>query len=356
MTRFAALALIAVAQLAFIALTLGLLLVTRLRGSRSRERADDADLFLAAPLQRIMLGDDRGESLAAALRRLRPETARRELMAIGGTRLSPEQRRDFAPLVRHAPWVEQTLAQAASKKWWKRMEAARILVTVCDERDEELVTRLVTDPHAAVASSATAAIAACASGSLIEAVVEGLPARPPSVRLQQCNSLRSHAAQASAAVVARLSRLAAASKLRAWIQLAEILATPEALAAVVPFASHPDVDVRTAAARALRYCFSPDGADAVTSLLRDDDWRVRAAAARAVGALNVRDAIPLLVDSMHDESWWVRFRAGLALADLSEQGRSALAAALDSQDPFARDMATLIRGLSEGSRLDLTSA
>lgn len=356
MTRFAVLAIIALAQVAFIALTLGLLLVTRFRGSRSRERAEDADFFLAGPLQRLMLGEDRGESLAAALGGLRPETARRELMAIGGTRLSPEQRRDFAPLVRHAPWVEQTLAQATSKKWWKRMAAARLLVTVCDGRDERLVTRLVTDPHAAVASSATAAIAGCGSESLVEAVVERLPARPPSVRLQQCNSLRSHAAQASAAVVARLSQPAAPFELRAWIQLAEILATPEALAAVIPFASHADVDVRTATARALRYCFSPEGADAVTGLVRDADWRVRAAAARAVGALNVRDAIPLLVDCMHDESWWVRFRAGLALADLADEGQFALAAAQDSPDPFTRDMATLIRGLSDGSRLDLTSA
>ena len=75
-----------------------------------------------------------------------------------------------------------------------------------------------------------------------------------------------------------------------------------------------------------------------------------------MGALNVRGAIPMLSESMHDESWWVRFRAGLALADLSVAGRAALEEAQGSPDPFARDMATLIRALSDGSRLDLTSA
>lgn len=355
MTRFAALVIIAAFQLAFIVLTLVLLFVTRFRGSRWRARGDDADLVLAAPLQQIMLGDDRGEALAAALSRLRPDVATRELIAIGGSRLSAEQRRDLASLVRHAPWVEQTLAQASSRKWWKRMEAARLLVMVCDERDEQSVARLVTDPHAAVASAATTGIAGCAGPSLIDAVVTGLPSRSPSVRLQQCNALRNHAELATAAVTEHLSRPASARDLRAWIQLVEVLATPAALAAVVPLASHPDVEVRTRTARALRSYFSPDAVEAVTRLLRDEDWRVRAAAARAVGALNVVNAIPLLTDSMHDESWWVRFRAGLALADLSQEGRLALTAAQDSPDPFARDMATLVGGLSDGSRLDLTS-
>lgn len=356
MTRFAALVIIAGLQLAFIILTLALLFVTRFRGTRWRARGDDAQASLAAPLQRIMLGEDHGESLAAALSGLRRDVATRELIVIGGTRLSPEQRAGLALLVRHAPWVEQTLAQASSRKWWKRMEAARVLVMVCDERDERLVEQLVTDPHAAVASASTAAIGACASPALVAAIVAGLPFRAGSVRLQQCDALRNHLVLASDAVVSALSQPALARQLRAWIQLAEVLATPEALAVVVPLASHSDPEVRTSAARALRSCFSPDGAEAVSRLLKDEDWRVRAAAARAVGALNVRGAIPMLSESMHDESWWVRFRAGLALADLSVAGRAALTEARNSTDPFARDMATLIQGLSDGSRLELTSA
>ncbi len=356
MTRFAALVLVAALQLAFIVMTFALLLVTRFRGSRWRARGKEAELALVDPLQRIMLGDDRGESLAAALGRLPRDVAVRELIGFGGTRLSPEQRSTLALLVRRAPWVEQTLAQASSRHWWKRMEAARLLVMVCDEGDERIVERLVTDRHAAVASAATAAIAGCASAALVDAIVGELPFRPGTVRLQQCTALRSHSVVANDAVVAALSRPASVVQLRAWTQLAEVLGTPEALAAVVPLASHADPEVRTSTARALRSCFSPEGAEAVSRLLKDVDWRVRAAAARAVGALNVRGAIPMLSESMHDESWWVRFRAGLALADLSVAGRAALAEARNSPDPFARDMATLIEGLSDGSRLDLTSA
>lgn len=356
MTRYAALLIIASLQLVFVGLTLALLFATRLRRERGRERGDSAKRLLTEPVTRIMLQEDRGEALAEVLERLPPDVAARELLSIGGTRLAAEHRRELATLVRGAPWVEQILAQATSRKWWKRLEAARLLVMVCRDGDGPRVARLLHDSHPAVASAATAAIAGCASPGLVTAVVNGLPSRTPAVRLQQCLALRPHADLATAVVVRWLAMPAPPPKLRAWIQLAEVLATPEALAAVIPFASHPDVEVRTSTARALRYCFSPDGAEAVTRLLRDDDWRVRAAAARAAGALNVRAAIPMLIDAMHDEAWWVRFRAGLALADLSAEGRSALTGVRGSPDPFARDMATLVCGLSDGSRLELTSA
>lgn len=355
MTRFAALLVIVALQGAFVILTIGLLFVTRLRGSRSRARTTAADDALTVPLQRIMLGDDRGESLAAALLQLRPEIAVRELLAIGGARLSAEQRRSVAVQVRHSPWVEQALARASSKKWWKRLEAARLMAMVCDDADRELAARLVTDSHAAVASAATAAIRGCISAEFVRVIVDGLPMRPPAVRLQQCNALRAHAEGATNAAVSRLSGPATPAQLRAWIQLAEVLATPAALAAVIPHASHPHVEIRTGAARALRKCFSPESAAAVTRMVKDEDWRVRAAAARAVGALNANQAIPLLLDAMNDRAWWVRFRAGLALADLSHPGRAALDGVRNSPDPFARDMATLVCGLSDGSRLELTA-
>ena len=356
MTRYAALLVIAALQLVFLGLTLALLLATRRSRQAGRDRGEAARLPVAEGLTSFMLDHDHGRSLAAALEQLRPETAARALLSIGGTRLSPEQRQELATLIRGAPWVEQILAQADSRRWWKRLEAARLLVMVCVEEDGPLVARLLRDPHPAVTSAATAALAGCASSALVAEVVNELPSHTASVRLQQCIALRRHANVATAVVVQRLGVSAPAPALRAWIQLVEVLRTPAALAAVVPFAAHADVDVRASAARALRYCFSPEGAEAVSGLLRDDDWRVRAAAARAVGALNVRAAIPSLVHAMHDTSWWVRFRAGLALADLADEGKSALAGVRSSQDPFARDMAALVCGLSDGSRLELTSA
>ena len=356
MTRYAVLVVIASLQLVFVALTLSLLLATRRRRQFVRERGAAARQRLAEPLRRLVLLEDHGEALAAALTGLHHDVAAREVLFLGGKYLAGEQRRHLAERLRGAPWVERILAQAFSRRWWKRLEAARLLAVVCRDGDGPVIARLLADPHPAVASAATAAVAGCATPELVAVAVDTLPSRTPSVRLQQCMALRRHAKIATDVVVRCLTSPASAPQLRAWIQLTEVLATPRALAAVIPLASHPDVKVRTSTARALRHCFSRAGADAVTRMLSDEDWRVRAAAARAVGALNARSAIPLLTDAMHDESWWVRFRAGLALADLSPEGASALRSVRGSPDPFARDMATLVSGLSDGSRLELTSA
>lgn len=356
MTSYTALVVIASLQLVFVLLTLSLLIATRRRRRFTRERGASAKRRLTEPLRRLLLREDRGEALAAALAGLHRDVAAREILSMGGRYIPEEQRRDLAKQLGGAPWVQEILAQASSRRWWKRLEAARLLAVARRDGDGPLIARLLADPHPAVASAATAAVAGCASPELVALAVESLPSRSQSVRLQQCIALRRHADAATAIVARCLAGPGSATQLRAWIQLAEVLATPRALAAVIPFTSHPHVEVRTSTARALRHCFSRAGADAVTRMLRDEDWRVRAAAARALGALNARPAIPLLTDAMHDESWWVRFRAGLALADLSAEGKSALGSVRGSPDPFARDMATLVSGLSDGSRLELTSA
>ena len=313
--------------------------------------------MLAEPLRRVMLLDDDGGGFADALSRLEPRVATRHLIAMGGSRLSLEQLGVVALRVRPSAWVGRILGQASSGKWWKRMEAARLLAMVGGAGDRRILNRLVTDPHPAVASAATAAIAGRADAALVAAVAKGLPSQAPAVRHQQSVALKSHSEVATRVVTALLARRTRPSReLRAWIALAETLGTPAALLAVVPLTSHPDAEVRTSAARALRSCFFPEAVEAAIRLLQDEDWRVRAAAARAVGSLNAVSAIPILSEAMRDKSWWVRFRAALALADLHDDGRRALGAARTSDDPYARDMATLVFSLSTGARLELTSA
>ncbi len=357
MTRLIILSALAIIQGIFVVGTLFLLLVTRYRGRRGRAQDERAATLLSGPLAGLMLGEDNGQRLADALCLLDAHVAARHLAGIGGSRLSVEQLRNLAALVRPAPWVEQILARGKSSRWWERMEAARLLSMVGGKGDEQLLTCLVTDPNPAVASAATAAIAAGADAALVAAMVKDLPNRPQAVRLQQSIALRLHSTLATEIVVPLL-RLPGASStaLRAWMQLAETLNTPEALFAVIPLASHPNAEVRTSAARALRSCFFPEAVEAVIRLLVDEDWRVREAAARAVGSLNAVRAVPQLAEALRDPSWWVRFRSALALADLDEKGVAALESARGSDDEYARDIATLVCGLSMGSRLELTSA
>lgn len=357
MTRMTFLIVIVAFQTLFVIGTAMLLFVTRYRGARAVAQDARAAQLLAGPLVTLMLNEGDGRAFAEALKLLKPRVAARHLAGIGGSRLSVEQLRKVAVWVRPSPWVGGILGRSSSSRWWERMEAARLLAMVGGVGDELILMRLVTDPHPAVASAATSAIAAGADAPLVRAIVKNLPARPQAVRLQQSIALKLHSTLATESVVPLLANSGEASNsLRAWIQLAEILDTPEALLAVIPLASHPTAEVRMSAARALRSCFSPAAVEAVTGLLGDGDWRVRAAAARAVGSLNVVNAIPNLSAALRDSSWWVRFRAALALADLGEEGLAALSVARTSEDDYARDMASLVFRLSIGSRLELTSA
>lgn len=342
-------------QAAFIVALLTLLIAMHRHGRRDEADEGAAVEALRGPGRALMLGQDHGESLAAALVQLPRVVATRQLLSIAGSQLAPEQLRDLAAHVRPAAWVRRTLAGGTSRWWWKRMEAARLLAVVCTPADRRLLARLVCDPHPAVASAATGAIAGNADATLIEAIVRGLSQQPSAVRLQQTRALRMHANVATPMLVAQLAEGVEPDQMRALIQLAEVLGTSAALAAVVPLASHGDPDVRATVARALRLCFMPAGVEAAKLLLMDADWRVRAAAARALAGLKATEAIPDLQSALHDQSWWVRFRAALALGSFGKDGASALDAAANSEDAFARDMAVVVRDLSESARLELST-
>ncbi len=139
----------------------------------------------------------------------------------------------------------------------------------------------------------------------------------------------------------------------AWLALAESLNLPSLRPAVTALAAHPDPEARAGAARALRRYPHAESVDAVRALLDDPQDFVRAAAAQALGALRATEAEPQLERGLSDGAWWVRFRCALALALLGEPGRAALRRARQSRDKFARDMAVMTSGLSEGAVLEL---
>ena len=328
------------------------LLTGRLRRSKSRAelRAVEA---MREPLRSFLMGNASGAGLAKVLASLRPSVAVRELERLAGTLLAREQMRALAILIRDDPWVEAVVTGGTSRRWWKRMAAARMLGMVYSERDRPLLARLVMDPNAAVAAAATGTIAAHADSALVEDVVRHLAERPRPVGLQQMHALRWHAEVATPLLVSALAGPLAVRQLKIMVEFAEILARPRALVAVVGLATHPDAEVRASVARALRAAFVPGAVEAATRLIEDADWRVRAAAARALEGLQATSAIPALGEALRDKQWWVRYRAAVALAGLGDHGRIALDNAIVADDRFARDMAIAVGDLSHANRLDL---
>lgn len=349
-----ALVVICVFQAVFIVAMLSVLIAANRHGRRGDAMDMAVASALRAPARALMLGEDNGEELARALRRLPPDVAVRQLRLITASQLAEEQRASLAAIVRNDDWVEKTLGGGFSRRWWKRMDAARLLSVVMRPADAPLLRRLVQDRNPAVMSAATGAIAGNADQALIQTVVRGLSKCASTVRQQQMRALRSHPDAATETVVAELQAANSPDQICSLVLLAEVLGTPQALAATVPLAFHEKPEVRATVARALRTCFTTASVEAARMLLQDKDWRVRAAAARALGSLKDADAIALLQSALQDESWWVRFRSALALGALGGDGEEALATAAISGDDYARDMAMVVGGLTEPARLELS--
>ncbi|MDQ6717146.1 MAG: HEAT repeat domain-containing protein [Gemmatimonadota bacterium] len=346
--------------LAFVTFQLGLLaglIWFALSTDRRKRWKNRAELKAVASLRQTLLWfvvfGDNGEELAAKLAALPPARAARQVERMGVSLFSAEPMERLAMRIRNEPWVVGILAGASSRLWWRRMNAARLLVFVCRHSDQELLAKLVMDRNPAVAAAATSGVAAHAGPALVEAMVRNLANEPMSVRQQQMLELRSHADIAGPILLSVLEKPSSINELEVMIQFAEILGTAPVLNAIVGLANHPQREVRARVARALRAAFVPGAERAALKLLDDPDWRVRAAAARALEGLNSEAAIPALSIALHDAEWWVRFRAALALGGLGPAGQSALGRVSVSDDLYAAEMAISVQGLTEANRLEL---
>lgn len=348
------LAVIALAQTVFMAMIVLLLVFNRQRREAFSARRQVARRMLADPVKRWLVGEAGADEVVATLARLRPDEALGQLVHLATQSVPSTQIQELTERLRAAPWVQQILARATSRRWWRRLEAARLLAVVGGPGDRDLFRRLLRDEHPAVQSVATAGLPRVADLDSVGFVLDGLPYRAVAVRLYQFTMLRESYVYTEPVLLERLTLDAPPSHLEVWIALAEAIGSFPVLHRLLALREHPVGSVRLAVARALRKFYHPEAPPALRVMLADADWRVRAQAARALGTLADRESVPLLRRSLADVNWWVRFRSGLALAQLGEAGRAALRDTRQSRDRYAADMAAMVAGLSSGSIIELS--
>lgn len=354
--RFSVILFVAIMQGGFFVLLVLLLFVNSARRALRSRRAAAAANRVNEPLQRWLLGTAYAADVANALRRLPERDALDQLTIHVAPRVPAEQLAQLARALREDRWVRRVLAQATSRLWWRRLDAARLLAVVGSVRDRGLLRQLLSDSHAAVQAAASLCLTRLSDYALVEHVLDTLHARPPIVRVFQLRILRETWKHTLPALLERLEPTAPFAKLQVWIALAETLADSRCLAAVIGLRHHPVAEIRITTARALRRYMHADAEAVLREMLKDSDWRVCAQAARGLGTLGASGAVPDLGNALGHRSWWVRFRAALALAQLGETGRRALRGARDRKDRYAADMAALVSGLSDGAVVELAEA
>lgn len=347
------LAVVGLVQLAFLALLLAFVLVRR-RYDRERRRAFVAGRdALAGPLRDWIVAGAHPEPVVRALRMLPRDTAVGYVSLLARQTIPEAQRNELAVALRGEPWIRAAVARRRSRYWWRRLEAARALSIIGTAQDRDAVRALLRDEHPAVQIAAAAALPRVADAALFGLVMDDLLTMPKVTRNFLTAVLRQRASAAGEPLAERIRAGSGPNEIAAWVALAASLDHPQAIGASLVHIAHPSAFVRRTVARALGSFAGPDAARALAQMVRDDDSAVRAAAARSLGELGASGATPLLAPMVRDPVWQVRLHAALALAQLGERGRAALRAAREGDDRFARDMATMVSGLSDGAILEM---
>jgi hypothetical protein len=347
------LGIVGVVQVAFLVLLLGFVLVRR-RYDRERRKTFVAGRdALAGPLRDWIVAGAHPEPVVRALRALPKGTAVGYVSLLARQTIPESQRNELAVALRGEPWMRAAVARRRSRFWWRRLEAARALSIIGTTKDSAAVRDLLRDAHPAVQIAAASALPRVADEALFGQVMDDLFTMPKVTRNFLTGVLRQRASAAGEPLAARIRAGASPNELAAWIALAASLDDPRSLEASLVHIGHPSAAVRRTVSRTLGRFAGPDAARALAQLVKDADATVRAAAARSLGELGASGATPLLAPLLGDPVWQVRLHSALALAQLGERGRAALRVAREGSDRFARDMATMVSGLTDGAILEM---
>jgi len=327
---------VAVAQAVFVVMLAIFVVLRRERLVRRADRVRIGRTRISLPLAQWLSGTGNVLPLTEALRELPFDAALSFAAELHDLRVSHSMRVSFGEALRDEPWISWAIAGATSRRWWRRLDAARALGMVGTLLDADRLRPLLSDAHPAVRLAATQALSAVDDPDLVRLAVRRCPQEALAVRLFMTSTLKLVWPLAEEPLRAFLSSDAPPSDLAAWLSLAELLGLPSLRLAVTALVRHPSPEVRAPAARALRRYPHADSVEAVMALLEDPQDFVRAAAAQALGVLRAAAALPQLERGLVDHAWWVRFRSALALALLGEPGRAALRRARHSSDRFAR--------------------
>ncbi|MGQ9471585.1 MAG: HEAT repeat domain-containing protein [Candidatus Aminicenantales bacterium] len=132
-------------------------------------------------------------------------------------------------------------------------------------------------------------------------------------------------------------------KLASLVELIGSIPLRSLTAEIVPFASHPEKEVRIKVARALGRVSDPESYPTLLRLLADEAWEVQAQAAKSLGKLKNPAAVSPLSKCLTSPFFYVRRNAAAALAALGKEGRSVLEAfCRQDKDRYAADAARMI--------------
>jgi hypothetical protein len=140
-----------------------------------------------------------------------------------------------------------------------------------------------------------------------------------------------------------LNKPLSTEKLGLLIELVGALPLRSLYPDILPFAQHPDKEIRIKVARALGHIRIPASLDTLIELSEDEAWEVTAQALKSLGKLGDIAGVDILAKSMYSPFWHVRFNSGHGLAGLGPEGLERLKKIKkQKKDRYASEMAAMV--------------
>jgi HEAT repeat protein len=341
---------IAICLAVLLAIVLALLL-GHAAWARARDRRLEQPLARArtAVAQAVDGHTDQNEA-RAALAAL-PMNCRITVLADLAPTLRGVQRDRLELLARESGVVETAERWVCSRRWWRRLHAARVYTLL--QGSGGPIGRMLDDPAWEVRAEAAQWVALAPTDADIARLVAMLDDTHPLPRFAAKDSLRRIGGRAAGPLATLLADVSGAQAAAA-LEVATAVATPAMLAPALRLTEDELPETRCRAAAVLSVLGGEQAVTALERLLGDPDPDVRAGAATALGKLGHWPAATALAARLGDQSWEVRRAAALSLRELRGPGVVLLRRALERDDRFAADIAQQVLDLPDSNEEAVT--
>jgi len=241
--------------------------------------------------------------------------------------------------LRGSALLEAEIARLGARSAVRRGEACRILGRLGQADAIPILVERLRDRDPVVRREAVGALAALRAVDLLPAITAAIEETDGWGDLLGVMTLVRMGPES----VPRIGTLLASSRspamTKALLQVTAQLGAAADPALVRSLATHPDMEIRVEALRALgSIAPEPESVSVCLAAMDDPEWPARALAASSLGRLGEPRAIARLEQAMGDRAYWVRHHVAEAIASLGEAGKAALTRGLDHANPFVRDM------------------
>jgi hypothetical protein len=237
---------------------------------------------------------------------------------------------------------EKCLKDIHSKRQIKRLKATHLFVIFSDPSEKEHIVKLLNDKPI-VKLVAINALSRIPTSETLEYIFQSFVNDSITNARAYINIIFGLGEKIRSPIQKYLREPLSIDKLSLLIELTGAIPLRSLYQDILPFAEHPNKEIRIKVARALGKMRIPASLEILIKLTEDTAWEVSAQALKSLGKLGDIAAVDVLTNALFSPFWHVRLNAGHGLASLGSSGIKQLKKIKgQKKDRYAADMATMV--------------